>query len=83
MGDYKGLNEGCEVYRIPNYICEEIGQETIDSMPYLPSAFGRKPLNIHTSRGLFTAEVWSFWFMYLAPHLLANRFQDEKYVGFD
>jgi hypothetical protein len=35
--------------------------------------------NVATDRSTFTAESWGFWFMFLAPHLLKNRFQDPKY----
>ena len=28
---------------------------------------------------LFTAESWCFWFVYLAPFLLENRFPKKKY----
>ena len=30
-------------------------------------------------RSSFTAEAWGFWFMYIAPFLLQNRFADQKY----
>ncbi|KAI0368214.1 hypothetical protein BV20DRAFT_1037221 [Pilatotrama ljubarskyi] len=32
-------------------------------------------------REAWTAEIWSFWFIYIAPHVLGNRFANEKYYN--
>lgn len=79
MGKFKGLDAGKEDYIIPPAIWKTIGQETIDSVKDIPSAFVRSLGNLAEDSTYFTAEGWAFWFMYLAPILLQGRFSDNKY----
>jgi len=73
-GKFKGLDMGSENYEIAPEIWEEIGRETAEATRNIPSAFVRVLGNIAEDRSQFTAESWCFWFIYLAPILLRNRF---------
>lgn len=79
MGKFKGLESGREEYIIPEKIWEEIGIETTNSIRTIPSAFVRSLGNIAEDQSYYTAEGWSFWFLYLAPILLKDRFQKRRY----
>ncbi|KAF9063147.1 hypothetical protein BDP27DRAFT_1427198 [Rhodocollybia butyracea] len=58
---------------------EEIGRKTADAVKDIPSAFVHRLPNIATDESLYTAESWSFWFMYLMPILMKDRFDDPVY----
>jgi hypothetical protein len=79
MGKFKKLDVGSGNYVIPPLIWEEIGIETAAAVPSIPAPFVRVLVDIARERSFFTAESWSFWFIYLAPALLKGRFQDGKY----
>ena len=79
MGKFKGLDAGKEDYIIPPEIWKEIGQETVDAVKDIPTAFVRSLGNLAEDSSYFTAEGWAFWFMYLAPILLQGRFQKNSY----
>ena len=79
MGKFKGLDAGKEDYIIPPEIWKEVGQETVDAVKDIPSAFVRSLGNLAEDSSYFTAEGWAFWFMYLAPILLQGRFQKNSY----
>ena len=78
-GQFKGLDVGNEDYQIAQHIWEEIGWETAAAIKHIPASFVRVLSNIASDRSLFTAESWCFWFVYLAPKLLENRFKKNKY----
>lgn len=81
MGKFKRLDSGVEDYIIPEDIWKKIGEETVEAVRNIPSAFVRSLGNIAESPGHYTAEGWAFWFMYLAPILLKGRFKKEKYYN--
>ena len=76
---FKGLGEGDEEFEIPSHIWDEVGRETAAAVQHIPTTFVRVLSNIANDRSLFTAESWSFWFIYLAPKLLEKRFRRRKY----
>ncbi|KAG2121440.1 hypothetical protein DEU56DRAFT_713257, partial [Suillus clintonianus] len=78
-GRFKGLDSGFENYEISDDVWEEIGAETAGAVKDIPAAFVRALGNIAHDRSNFTAEAWGFWFMYLAPVILKDRFEDAKY----
>lgn len=80
-GSYKGLDVGTGDYEIPDAVWQEIGRETADAVKDIPSAFVRSLGNIAIDKSSFTAEAWGFWFMYLAPILLKDRFSNPKYYN--
>jgi len=81
QGRFKDLDEGRESYCLSDAQWVIIGKETEEAGATIPSSFGRRTPNIWTECHNFTAEDWSFWFVYLAPHLLRGRFQQPKYYS--
>jgi Transposase family tnp2 len=78
-GEFKGLDSGTESYELPRAIWESIGQATATSGSTIPSAYGTRVPNIAQNRSNCSAEMWSFWTLYLGPVLLQRRFQRPKY----
>lgn len=78
-GQFKGLDAGDGGFEISRHIWEEVGKETAAAVRDIPASFVRVLSNIATDRSLFTAESWCFWFVYLAPILLKDRFMKKKY----
>jgi hypothetical protein len=78
-GHFKDLDEGTGNYELAPHIWEEIGQETVNAVKTIPASFVRVLGNIAENRSSYTAESWGFWFIYLAPILLKDRFPDDKY----
>lgn len=78
-GRFKGMDTGTGDYELDPGTWTRIGAETVEATRTIPSQFVRLLGNIAEDRGSYTAESYAFWFMYLAPHLLRNRFQDAKY----
>jgi hypothetical protein len=79
MGKFKGLDTGKENFIIPSAIWKDIGQETVNAVKNIPSAFIRSLANLAEDSSYLTAEGWAFWYMYLAPILLRGRFQKKAY----
>jgi hypothetical protein len=77
-GKFPGIPAGQD-FEIAAAIWEQIGLETAEATKDIPSPFVRFMGNIADNRATFTAESWSFWFMFLAPILLKDRFEDNKY----
>ena len=78
-GQFKGLNIGDDEFKIAPHIWEAIGEETTAATEHIPASFVRVIYNVATQHSLFIAESWCFWFVYLAPLLLENRFPKNKY----
>lgn len=64
---------------ITDGVWECIGQETAAAGATIPATFGRRTPNIWSERHNFTAEDWSFWLVYIAPHVLLGRFKQPKF----
>ncbi|KAJ7466344.1 hypothetical protein FB451DRAFT_1137915 [Mycena latifolia] len=75
-GKFKGLDAGSQDYEISEKVWEEIWKETADAMKDIPASFSR---SLAAGPSKFTAEAWCFWFVYMAPTLLEDRFPDPKY----
>ena len=73
------LDEGTEEYVILPHVWETIGKETAAAVSTIPSAFVSAIPDIYLNSHLYTAEMWCFWIIYIAPHVLKNRFQRPKY----
>lgn len=80
-GKYRRLrdDQGTGNYIISEEDWDAIGEETIDATTTIPSNFVSALPNITTDQHLYTAEMYSFWFLYIGPILLKDRFPDEKY----
>ena len=78
-GDFKGLDDGVEDYRLPKSVWEAICEAGAKSGDTIPSCFGARIPNLESERSHMTAEMWSFWAMYLGPALLKGKFSKPKY----
>ena len=64
-------------YRLAPHIWEQIGHETAEAYKTIPSEFVGALPDISNSK--YKAEFSSFWFQYLGPFLLRDRFPNAKY----
>jgi hypothetical protein len=78
---FKALDQGSETYEISKHVWEAIGEATAASGSNIPSAYGVCVTNIAKDRSYYSAEMWSFWTLYLGPVLLWGRFQRQKYFA--
>ncbi|GLB44025.1 hypothetical protein LshimejAT787_1502090 [Lyophyllum shimeji] len=79
-GTFKELDEGREHYEIPKTVWDAVGSEaTAQSGNTIPSAYGSRVPHIATDRASMSAEMWSFWALYIGPVLLRWQFQRPKY----
>lgn len=78
-GEFKGLTAGKESYIIDAATWKEIGRMTVESNATIPSAFGRRIMNIAEDRTYFTAEAYLVWSTLYAPIILRSRFPRQKY----
>ncbi|KAF7340818.1 hypothetical protein MSAN_02111100 [Mycena sanguinolenta] len=75
-GKFKGLDTGTEDYEIDEETWEQIWAETTAAVQNIPADFVRA---LGANPTYYTAEAWAFWFTYLTPILLKDRFQNSKY----
>ncbi|KAF9058454.1 hypothetical protein BDP27DRAFT_1432758 [Rhodocollybia butyracea] len=80
-GDFKGLDAGQETYQFTKSVWEAIGAATTASGSTIPSAYGVRVPNIAGDGVYMSAEMLSFWTLYLGPVLLYRRFSDESYYN--
>jgi hypothetical protein len=78
-GDFKGLDEGKEKYQIDPVRWKQVGLDTAASAKTIPSSFGPHLPNIADSLSNISADMWSFWVLFVGPIVLQNRFQRPKY----
>lgn len=78
-GKFRDVDTAGEPFVLSIGQWEEIGRLTVESNPTIPSLFSRPIHNVYVDQHLFTAESYAFWFIYMAPTLLCNRFQDDQY----
>ncbi|KAF8205477.1 hypothetical protein K438DRAFT_1579180 [Mycena galopus ATCC 62051] len=78
-GEFKGLDSGGEEYELATAVWEAIASRTAAAADTIPSAFGSRVPNIAKDRPNVSAEMWSFWTLYLGPVLLRRRFTKVKY----
>lgn len=78
-GNFKELDTGTESYQFPEHIWQEIGAASAASGDSIPYVFGPRPPNVASDKMSWTAELRSFWIMYVAPVLLRGRFSRPKY----
>ena len=74
-GDFRGLDDSNESHSIPKAIWEAIGEAIGAAGSTIPSAYGIQVPNIVTHSSQCSAEMWSFWTLYLGPVLLLRQFQ--------
>ncbi len=72
--EFKGLDEGTGCYVLDKSVWEAIGKATAMSGSTIPSAYGPRVPNVSMDHSNMSAEMWSFWTLYLGPVLLQRRF---------
>ena len=80
-GDYKGIGEGKESYRIDANAWKAIGADGAVSGSTIPSAYSPRVPDVSKKGSFLSADMWSFWTLYLAPVLLRNHFKKPKYFA--
>ncbi|CEL61296.1 hypothetical protein RSOLAG1IB_12421 [Rhizoctonia solani AG-1 IB] len=75
---FNGLDSGIEDYGIDALLVNSLGTTCAESGALFPSSFGCRVPHFR-NRSHFTAESWSIWALYLAPHLLRGRFKKSGY----
>ncbi|TFK65416.1 hypothetical protein BDN72DRAFT_773358 [Pluteus cervinus] len=80
-GKFKGLDEGVGNYHLAEAIWKGVGADTATAGTTIPSAYGCRVPNIAQDGVSVTAEMWSFWSLYLGPALLRRRFKDKRYYN--
>ncbi|KAK0470469.1 uncharacterized protein EV420DRAFT_1616583 [Desarmillaria tabescens] len=80
-GKFKGLDEGTESYELDKSIWKAIGEATAKAGSTVPSAYGARVPNIAGDGVYISAEMWSFWVLYLGPVLLQRCFKAECYYN--
>ena len=78
-GNFKNLDQGTQPYELAQPVWLAIGEATAASGRHIPSAYGPRLLNIAKDRSYFSADMWSFWTIYLGPILLQRRFQRPRF----
>ena len=78
-GQFKGLDEGSGEYELNPGVWEAIGAATAASGKTVPGVFGARPRNVADDKTTCTADMWSFWLLYIGPVLLAKRFRRRAY----
>ncbi|KAJ7114646.1 hypothetical protein C8R43DRAFT_961259 [Mycena crocata] len=78
-GEFKGLDKGTGEYQLAKAIWEAIAKRTSEAADTIPSAYGSRVPNIAKDRPNVSAEMWSFWTLYLGPVLLQRKFRSAKY----
>ncbi|KZP14756.1 hypothetical protein FIBSPDRAFT_751338 [Athelia psychrophila] len=79
MGKFKGLDAGTESYKLMKKVWEALSEATAAAGSTIPSAYSSRVPNITKSKLLVSAEMWSFWALYLGLILLRQQFSQAKY----
>jgi len=78
-GEYKGIGEVKENYRIDSSVWKAVGAEGTASGSTIPSVYSHRIPDVSKKGSYLSADMWSFWTLYLAPVLLRNHFKKPKY----
>lgn len=78
-GCYKDLDTGTGAYQLNPKVWDAIGAATAASGSTIPGAFGARPRNVADDKASCTADMWSFWLLYLGPVLLSQKFERDVY----
>ena len=71
---WTGLDEGSGSYEFNPKVWEAIGAASAAAGSTVPGAFGARPWNVTDDKTTCTADMWSFWMLYLSPVLLNRKF---------
>lgn len=81
-GQFKGLDSGRENYTISKAIWDAIGTDTSTSGSFIPSSYGSRCPDIAAKGSQYSAEMYSFWTLYIGPVLLKRRLDAKYYLHF-
>jgi hypothetical protein len=76
--DFKGLDDEGAGYTLADGIWAG-GKATAESKQNIPSAYGAGLPDLSADGVRITAEMWSFWTLFVGPILLRRKFHDECY----
>jgi hypothetical protein len=76
-GSFKNIDHTDENYVIDKKVWKAIGEATARSGSTIPGAYGARPLNFSEDRKGVTADMLSFWTLYLGPIYLEKAFPDQ------
>lgn len=77
--EFKHLDEGTGKHQLTPPVWKAIGAAKAVSGSSIPGVFGTHPWNIANDKYSCTADMWSFWILYIGPILLAKCFHKQKY----
>ncbi|KAJ3804938.1 hypothetical protein F5876DRAFT_91689 [Lentinula aff. lateritia] len=75
---FKGMDAGSENYVLEKEVWKAIGEATALPGATIPSTYGVVP-NLAADGTYMSAEMYSFWTLYLGPILLRRQFSSECY----
>jgi hypothetical protein len=78
-GLYKGLDDGKESYELSKAVWKSISEYSDRSGSTTPSAYRVRVPNIAADGVSISAEMWSFWALYIGPVLLHRQFTEQTY----
>ncbi|THU96633.1 hypothetical protein K435DRAFT_819415 [Dendrothele bispora CBS 962.96] len=77
--DFKGMDSGTGSYELQKSVWEAIGEATVSAGSTMPSIYGPRLPDISKDGAYLSAEMISFWTLYLGPILLHSKFADQRY----
>jgi hypothetical protein len=80
-GNFKGMDEGNGSYTLADGIWAAVGRATAETKRTVPSAYGPALPDLSADGVRITADMYSFWALYIGPVLLRRRFRNEKYYN--
>ncbi|THU76250.1 hypothetical protein K435DRAFT_739434 [Dendrothele bispora CBS 962.96] len=80
-GQFKGMDCGTGDYQFEKEVWQAIGDATAASGSTIPSAYGVRVPNVAGDGVYLTADMLSFWAMYLGPILMRSRFKHVRYYN--
>lgn len=81
-GKYKDLDQGKENHQVPQEDWNKVGLDTGDLRSSIQSAFGPAPFNFASKKKRWTADMRSFWTLYIGPIVLKDCLPAKYYNHF-
>ncbi|KAJ3525650.1 hypothetical protein NMY22_g10485 [Coprinellus aureogranulatus] len=78
-GKFKDLDHEGQGYRINPTVWEAIGKATAASGSTIPGAYGARPRDFTEDRTGITADMLSFWVLFLGPIYLERAFDNREF----
>ncbi|THU93897.1 hypothetical protein K435DRAFT_820122 [Dendrothele bispora CBS 962.96] len=77
--EFKGMDSGSGEYELEKTVWTAIGEATASSGATIPSCYGARVPNVSADGVYLTAEMISFWTLYIGPALLQRKFHQRRY----